>query len=223
MRRFRVLAGRSAIGVAISISLAACGSSASSGPPASASAPIATTPASPGSSGGSGGAAHTTAIAPCSLLDEAAMSTLAGFPAKFFGPGDPVARVPIADRAFTTASGASIRIAYCGYWETGVKAELSRDVSVQITQGDPAKPGSWSSDAAHGQFALVQTNAAAKSPQAVVGLGDEAFSSSSNGTVTLTVRAGDVIIQVEADAPPGATALTVDAVKGVAQAVLAKL
>ncbi|MFI5041912.1 MAG: hypothetical protein ACHQNA_08710 [Acidimicrobiales bacterium] len=151
------------------------------------------------------------------------MSTLAGFPAKFFGAGDPVARVPIADRTFANTNGAALRIAYCGYWETGVKPELSRDVSVQVFQGDPAKPGSWSADAAHGQFSIFQESAAAKQPQAVAGSGDEAFVTTSNGTVVLTVRSGDLIVQIEADSPPGATVLTVEALKSVAQAVLARL
>ena len=221
MRRFWVPAVRSAILVAIATSIAACGSSSVTGPPASG--PGGSTPASPGSSGGSQTGPHVTAIKVCELLDEPGLSGLVGFPAKFFGPGDPVARVPVADRTYANTNGAALRIGFCGYWETGVKPELSRDVTVEVTQGDPAKPGSWSIDAAHGQFTILQTSAAAKQPQAVAGLGDEAFGSTSTGTVMLTVRSGDVIVQVEDDSPPDTAVLTVDTLKAVAQAVLGKL
>lgn len=220
-RKLWLLTRRSAILVAVATSIAACGSSSATGAPVSTSG--ASSFASSGSSSGSGTGAHTSAINVCGLLDESSMSTLVGFPAKDFGPGDPVARVPIADRATTNANGAAIRIAYCGYWETGVKPELSRDVSVEITQGDPAKPGSWSVDAAHGQFTVLQTFASAKQPQAVGGLGDEAYVTTTTGAITMTARSGDLVVQVEADTPPGATSLTVDTLKTVSQAVLAKL
>jgi hypothetical protein len=153
------------------------------------------------------------------------MATLAGFPAKLFGSGDdPVARVPIADRTFVNTKGAALRIGFCGYWETGVKPELSRAMTIEITQGDPAKPGSWSAGAAHDQFAILQSSLAARGvPQPVNGLGAEAVGSTTNGSAELIVRSGDVIVNVAADAPPDSPPFSLDNVKTVAQAVLAKL
>jgi hypothetical protein len=166
---------------------------------------------------------HADAIAVCKLLDEPSLSALAGFPAKFFGAGDPVARVPVADRASVNTKGAALRIGFCGYWETGTKPELSRDVTIELTQGDPAKPGTWSADAAHDQYAIYMVNTAAP-PTTINGLGDEAFSVvTSTGTTSVTVRSGDLIVRVEGDAPPDTTALSTDAVENVAKAVLGKI
>jgi hypothetical protein len=151
------------------------------------------------------------------------MTALAGFPAKFFGNGDPVARVPFADITGPNRDGVPIRTSGCGYWETGVKPELSRDVSVHVTQGDPAKPGAWSADVAHKQYAVILSLAADSNPQAITGLGDEAFGKTAGGQARLVVRAGDLVIDVECDAPPDTTVLSIDALKAIAQAVLAKV
>ena len=165
---------------------------------------------------------HADAMVVCKLLDEASLSALAGFPAKFFGAGDPVARVPTADRAFVNANGAALRIGFCGYWETGTKPEASRDVTIELTQGDPAKPGTWSADAAHQQYGVYMTNTAAP-PTTISGLGDEAFSVTNNGTTTVTVRSGDLIVRVEGDAPPGTTAISTDVLQNISKAVLGKV
>ncbi len=209
--------------IVVAALVAACSSSTAGGSgPTSSSAGTSGASAS-GQPGGSTAAVHADAIAVCKLIDEPSISTLAGFPAKFFGPGDPVARVPVADRSSVTASGAAIRLADCGYWETGTKPELSRSVGIELTQGDPAKPGTWTADAAHEQFAVYMAHTAAP-PTAINGLGDEAFSVvTPNGATTVIVRSGDVIVRVDGNAPPDTTALSVDTVVAIAKAVLAKI
>ena len=209
--------------IVVAGSLAACGSSAtaSSGP---ASSPAGASAGSTlGQPGGSAAAAHSAAIDVCKTLDEPSLSALAGFPAKFFGAADPVARVPFADRASVNVNGAALLDGGCGYWETGTKPELSRDVGIDVTQGDPAKPGTWSADAAHKQYAILEANTAAP-PTTISGLGDEAFSVTTNtGATTVIVRSGDLIVRVDGHAPPDTTALSVDVVENIARAVLAKV
>lgn len=116
-------------------------------------------------------------------------------------------------------AGAALHQTTCGNWETGVTAELSRAVVVAIFQGDPAKPGSASPDAAHGQFAIMQ--GLAPSPQAAPGVGDEAFSVTSAGGVRLVVRAGDLVVTVEGVSPPNSQAMGLDTAAGIIRAVLA--
>ena len=210
------------LGLIVVWAVSACGSgspagaSQSAGPgassaPASASAPIAST----------SGTLHSTAIKACSVLDEATMSTLTGFPVKDFGPGDPVARVPFTDNSFANKNGDALHQSSCGYWETGVTGELSRDIVTTIFQGDPAKPGSATTAALHGQFAIMQDLAASLGAQPVAGIGDEAFSVTSAGGSRLVVRAGDLVVTAESIAPPNTTQLTLADLTRVVQAILA--
>ena len=207
--------------IVVAAAVAACSSTATGGtnPPGS-SAGSSGAPASAPSGGST--SVHTAAITVCSLLDEPTFSALAGFPAKFFGAGDPVARVPVADQTFVNANGAALRIGYCGYWETGTQPELSRDISIEVTQGDPAKPGTWSADAAHGQYEIYMAHTA-NPPTAISGLGDEAYSASKTSGTSVVVRSGDLIVSVEGDSPPNTSALSTDVLEGIAKAVLGKV
>lgn len=157
------------------------------------------------------------------MLDEATVSQLVGYPVKYFGAGDPVARVPFTDKSYANQNGDALHQSPCGYWETGVNGELSRDVVTTIFQGDPAKPGSATTTAAHGQFAIMQGLAASLGAQPVPGIGDEAFAVTSAGGARLVVRAGDLVVTVESLSPPDTTKLTVDNLAGVVRAILARV
>ena len=193
-------------------------------PTVSSAAP--TVAATPGSSSGAGGSSpatvHTNAIAACGLLDEATASSLLGFPVRYFGAGDPVARVPYKDIVGPNRAGVPIRTAGCGYWETGASAYDSRDLTVHITQGDPGKPGTWSVDAAMAQYAVVKGVNAGANLQEVSGLGDEAFALTTPGSARLDSRAGDLILDMEVDWG-SAKPVSLDTLQSVMRAVLAKI
>jgi hypothetical protein len=52
---------------------------------------------------------------------------------------------------------------------------------------------------------------------------DEAFSVTNNGTTSVTVRSGDLVVRVEGDAPPDTTLLSTDVLANVGKAVLGKV
>ncbi len=164
---------------------------------------------------------HLSAIVACSLLDVPTASSLVGFPVKEFGPADPQARVPFKDTVGLTASGVPIRQSTCGYWEP-TTAYDSRTLTVGIMQGDPAKPGTWSAETAHAHFLVVLGLAAAFKPQAIAGLGDEAFGWVGPGSARLVTRSSDVIVVVEVDWG-AANSVSLDTMQSVVRAVLAKL
>jgi hypothetical protein len=190
---------------------------------ASRASPVAATPGSPSAAGGSSPAnGHGNAINVCGLLDEAAASSLLGFPVTYFGPGDPLARVPLKDIVGLNRAGVPTRTAGCGYWETGTTVYDSRSLTVRMTQGDPGKPGTWSVDTAKAQYAVVESVNAGSSVQEVSGLGDQAFALTTPGSARVVCRSGDLILDVEVDWG-SAKALSLDTLQSVARAVLAKV